>query len=163
VGDPEDEYFVTLLREDPITISTPFGPPDHPPKPKGDATRSHRFALGVDGLEVGHRYRLEVSHGPKTYWWQYGTREQLLASPESRGGQLGPCCRSRRLGSRLNLSRPSSLKSRPELGSRPLSSSYPEPRLVWGQSSPRLSSALIAFSMPRESGPDECITLVLRS
>ena len=37
---------------------------------------------GVDGLESGHRYRVDVAKGSlMEIWWWWGTREDVLVEP----------------------------------------------------------------------------------
>lgn len=41
--------------------------------------RRSTSACGVDGLEEGHRYRLDVARGPLMgIWWRWGTKEDVL-------------------------------------------------------------------------------------
>ena len=47
------------------------------------------MAVGVDGLEAGYEYRVGINEGQKSSWWRYGTREEVLAAPESLDWQLG--------------------------------------------------------------------------
>ena len=69
-------------------MSAPFGPPQRP-RPAGDPDRVRKRAVGADGLQAGHRYTVGVSEGQSSCWWRYGTREEVLASPESQEWQLG--------------------------------------------------------------------------
>lgn len=51
---------------------------------KGHARRSV-FACGVDGLESGHRYRVDVGKASlMSFWWVWGTKEDVLVEPGSR-------------------------------------------------------------------------------
>lgn len=48
------------------------------------------FACGVDGLEPGHRYRVEVAKAPlMSFWWVWGTKEDILVEPGSQDWGLG--------------------------------------------------------------------------
>ena len=41
-------------------------------------------ARGVDGLEVDHRYRLDVVKKElRGLWWRWGTREEVMVGKES--------------------------------------------------------------------------------
>ena len=100
LGSPDEQFFLTLFPEQPVTVSTEFGYPvsSGPPLPKGHSGRTREAAkgkvdrgvLGVDGLESGREYELSVVRGLDVTWWRWGTKEELL-EPEGGGGsaQLG--------------------------------------------------------------------------
>lgn len=98
-GAPDEVYYLDILPDTPTTISTPFGRGNTQPQPKAVAQRGWEVdeegneresvhASGVDGLEPGHRYRLEVKReGLEGMWWRWGTKEDFLVdanSPEER-------------------------------------------------------------------------------
>lgn len=46
------------------------------------------FACGVDGLEPGHRYRVDVARGPLlSFWWRWGTRDEVLGDEREEGDE----------------------------------------------------------------------------
>jgi len=84
--------FHTLLPNTPLTLSAPFtrsrtstgGKPLAKNDP--DSTSDHiakHGACGVDGLEPGHDYVLNLASNPPVSWdivrwWEYGTKEHVL-------------------------------------------------------------------------------------
>ena len=41
-------------------------------------------ACGVDGLESGHRYKVNIARGALMgLWWKWGTKEEMLVEPGS--------------------------------------------------------------------------------
>ncbi|KAL8686619.1 MAG: hypothetical protein Q9224_005389, partial [Gallowayella concinna] len=75
-GHPDEKYYLEIIPGLPTLVSTAFARAhDLPPQPKaivqrgleldkdGNETDARRsiFATGVDGLEAGHRYRLDVA------------------------------------------------------------------------------------------------------
>lgn len=98
---PDEKYFMTLSHDTPATVSIPFGRAGHlHPQPRSVVERGWELdengkemnirrsvhAQGVDGLEAGHRYRLDVAPGSlRVLWWRWGTKEEVLVdqgSPE---------------------------------------------------------------------------------
>ena len=48
-------------------------------------------ACGVDGLEGGHRYRLDVVRGQLMgIWWRWGMKDDVLVEPGSREWNMIP-------------------------------------------------------------------------
>lgn len=44
---------------------------------------------GVDGLESGHSYRVDIAqHKLMGLWWRWGTKEEILVDPGSRDWNL---------------------------------------------------------------------------
>jgi hypothetical protein len=110
LGGPDDQYFLTLHPNVPVTLSTGFGYPTGTlgkPLPKGDEGRLRpasqgrkvaRGVCGVDGLEAGRKYRLEMMRsgdehepdGMSRVWWRWGTKEDVLDQKTGEGrGVLG--------------------------------------------------------------------------
>ena len=98
---PDEGYYMTISYDTPVTISIPFGRAGHlRPQPRSVVERGWELdqdgkemkirrsvhAQGVDGLEPGHRYRLDVAPGNlRRLWWRWGTKEEVLVnrgSPE---------------------------------------------------------------------------------
>lgn len=93
-GSADEIYYMTIYPGTPTVISTPFGRGrDIRPEPKAVAQRGWELdeqgkemkirrsvhAHGVDGLEAGHRYRLEVAPQKlQGLWWRWGTKEEVL-------------------------------------------------------------------------------------
>ncbi|KAL8678017.1 MAG: hypothetical protein Q9224_005729 [Gallowayella concinna] len=98
-GHPDEEYYLEILPGVSTIVSTAFARgDDDPPQPKaivqrgvvldenGNETTARRskLAQGVDGLEAGHRYRLDVASGGfHNVWWRWGTKEENLMEPDS--------------------------------------------------------------------------------
>ncbi len=98
-GSGDEKYFLTLPPSEPITVSTRFARGNEGMRPmskaaaqrereeaerRGHARRSV-FACGVDGLEPGHRYRVDVAKaGLMSFWWVWGTKEDVLVDAGSR-------------------------------------------------------------------------------
>ncbi|KAL8916909.1 MAG: hypothetical protein Q9208_008273 [Pyrenodesmia sp. 3 TL-2023] len=98
-GSGDDEYFVTAYPGTPVTISTGFATgggegwrkpqPRHVKKARAlDAHRNPRNArrgtrgVGVDGLESGKRYKVEInSEKLESVWWKWGERDDILVEP----------------------------------------------------------------------------------
>lgn len=80
-GCADEEYLLTIEPSVPKVVSFSFGGGnDFRPLPKG-CERDGRVictAKGVDGLEPGHRYRLDVAEGPLRVWWRWGTKDDIL-------------------------------------------------------------------------------------
>ena len=86
-----EQFFHTLLPNDPLTLSAPFtrsrtetgGRPlakSHPDYASHRTARSG--ACGVDGLEPDD-YAIKLASSPRVHWntirwWEYGTKEQVL-------------------------------------------------------------------------------------
>lgn len=95
-GSGDDEYFITLYPSTPFTISYGFctgGGDTIRPYPKhvveegwipdenGNPTswRMGTKGTGVNGLESGKRYRVDVNmENLKEIWWQWGERDDIL-------------------------------------------------------------------------------------
>ena len=91
---PDEGYYMTISHDTPVTVSTPFGRGGHRrPQPKSIVERGWELdedgkemkirrsvhAHGVDGLEPGHRYRLDVApESLQGLWWRWGTKEEVL-------------------------------------------------------------------------------------
>lgn len=87
-----EELFHTLLPKKPLTLSTPFsrrrpesgGRPLAKSDPDYANDRTARSgACGVDGLEPGNDYILNLASTSRVQWniirwWEYGTKEQVL-------------------------------------------------------------------------------------
>ena len=99
-GSADEAYYMTIMPDVPATVSTPFGRPNFRPQPKAVAERGWEvddegnemkvrrsiYALGVDGLEPGHSYRLDVKRmGLEGIWWRWGTKEDYLVDPDTQG------------------------------------------------------------------------------
>lgn len=98
-GSGDEEYFLTLQPHTPAVVSTGFSysaGKGSRPQPKAvvergwvvdeqgnerDLRRSRR-GCGVDGLESGHRYKVDVARGKLMgirWWW--GTKEDIMVEP----------------------------------------------------------------------------------
>ncbi|KAL8848649.1 MAG: hypothetical protein Q9221_006323 [Calogaya cf. arnoldii] len=77
-GCDDEKYLLTIEPGVPKVISFSFG--GHRPLPKGSERDGNiiRIAISVDGLEPGHRYRLDVAEGPLRMWWRWGTKDDIL-------------------------------------------------------------------------------------
>ena len=97
-GAPDEVYYLNILPGESAAVKTRFGRGDSQPQPKAIAERGWELdkhgdemkirrsihAQGVDGLEPGHRYRLDVKPGAlQGIWWRWGTKEDFLVEPES--------------------------------------------------------------------------------
>ncbi|KAL8712687.1 MAG: hypothetical protein Q9220_003219 [cf. Caloplaca sp. 1 TL-2023] len=95
-GCNDEKYFLTIFPGIPTTVRASFGPEDPRPKhamnerrstsPERGKTSPRRSTRvrGVDGLEAGHRYRLDVSEeGLQLGWWKWGTKDDILVDPDS--------------------------------------------------------------------------------
>lgn len=52
-------------------------------------TRRSVHGCGVDGLESGHRYRVDVDREAiEGVWWRYGTKEDVMVEEGSRDWNL---------------------------------------------------------------------------
>ena len=98
-GSGDEQYFLTLSPSETTTISTRFarGNEDLRPLSRAEAQQEREkaersgtarrsiFACGVDGLEPDHRYSVSVAKGKlMSFWWVWGTKDDLLVDPESR-------------------------------------------------------------------------------
>ncbi|KUJ13388.1 uncharacterized protein LY89DRAFT_687520 [Mollisia scopiformis] len=97
-GSYDDHLFLTLYPHTPTVVSTGFGRGGgkFPPDPKAVVERGRvrdengkelkirtsTSGCGVDGLEGGHRYRVDVTRSPLTIgrWW-WGTKEEVMVEP----------------------------------------------------------------------------------
>ncbi|KAL8805551.1 MAG: hypothetical protein Q9200_005391 [Gallowayella weberi] len=103
-GHPDEEYYLEILPGVSTIVSTAFARgEDDPPQPKAIVqrrvvldengneitARRSKLAQGVDGLEAGHRYRLDVApEGFNNVWWRWGTKEENLMERGSAGCML---------------------------------------------------------------------------
>ena len=93
-GDVDEQYFLTLQPHTPTVVSTGFSPGGGNSRPQPRAVVKRGWLLdeqgnelkirrstdgcGVDGLEVGHRYKVGVTRGPLMgLWWRWGTKEEF--------------------------------------------------------------------------------------
>ncbi|CEI60113.1 hypothetical protein FVEN_g8098 [Fusarium venenatum] len=75
LGGPDDEYYVTLEPETPVTISHRF---------------LREYAIeGDKAFTPGHKYRLEVREDEVVKWWRYGKKEDVMAPPGQREARDG--------------------------------------------------------------------------
>lgn len=99
-GAADEQFFLTLFPEQPVTVNTPLGYPvgaNGPSRPEGHPGRLRQSArgaiprrvCGVDGLVVGRHYQLSVYGGLEVHWWRWGTREEVLEPEGSRNADLG--------------------------------------------------------------------------
>lgn len=94
----DEQYFLTLHPQTPTVVSTGFsrGGGNVRPEPRavvergwvldeqGNELKIRRSTrgCGVDGLEVGHRYKVGVTRGPLMgLWWRWGTKEEFQVEP----------------------------------------------------------------------------------
>lgn len=106
-GSADEPYFLTLDPNTPVTVSTRFargGTQGPRPQPRsvvekgleideetGKEKNSRRSVrgCGVDGLESGHRYRVDVEREAiEGVWWRYGTKEDVMVEKGDRGWNL---------------------------------------------------------------------------
>jgi hypothetical protein len=99
-GSGDESLFLTLYPHIPTVVSTGFGRGGgtYPPEPRavvergwvrdeeGNELKIRRSTsgCGVDGLEGGHHYRVDVTQGSLTgirWWW--GTKEEVMVDPGS--------------------------------------------------------------------------------
>lgn len=104
-GSGDEQYFLTLLPHTPITVATKFHGGTSRPLPRAMIERGWLLdeqgremkirrstqACGVDGLEAGQRYRLDVVREKlaKT-WWKWGIKDEVLVDNGSLDWNLGP-------------------------------------------------------------------------
>ena len=101
-GAPDEVYYLDIMPGTPTIVSTPFARGHTRPQSKAVAQRGWVLddegnerkirrsvhARGVDGLEPGHRYRLDVKRGELWgMWWRWGTKEGFLVDADSPPGQ----------------------------------------------------------------------------
>lgn len=94
-GSNDETLFLTLYPRTPIVVSTVFGRGGgkFPPEPRavvergrvrdeqGNEIMTHRSTkgCGVDGLEGGHQYKVDVNRGPLMgFRWWWGTKEEVM-------------------------------------------------------------------------------------
>lgn len=56
------------------------------PDGEGNERKTHRSTIGcgVDGLERGHHYKVDVARGGLMgIWWRWGTKEEILVEQGS--------------------------------------------------------------------------------
>lgn len=105
-GSGDERFFLTLYPHTPTVVSTAFGRGDTvPPEPRavvergwerdkeGKEMRIRRSTAGcgVDGLEGGHQYRVDIIRGPLmgiTWWW--GTKEEVMIDQVGPGWNILP-------------------------------------------------------------------------
>lgn len=100
----DEKYFLTLEPHAPITVSAVFGRGGGMrPQPRaivekgweldeqGNERKIRRSTqgCGVDGLESGHTYRVDVARDKLMgLWWRWGTKEEILVDHSSRDWNL---------------------------------------------------------------------------
>jgi len=105
-GSPDEKYYLTIHPNHPTTVATPFSRGGNArPQPKavieggwvldenGKEMKVRRsvYAQGVDGLEVGHRYRLDVvPEKLQGLWWRWGTKDEVLVDERNPDRMLFP-------------------------------------------------------------------------
>lgn len=99
-GSGDEQYFLTLHPHALTTVSTAFGRGsfDVRPQPRtvvergweldeqGNERKIRRSiqGCGVDGLESGHHYRVDVSREKlMDIWWRWGIKDDMLVEEES--------------------------------------------------------------------------------
>ena len=97
-GSSDELYYLEIMPGRPAVVTTSFGRGSFHPQPKRVAERGWELdeqgnemkirrsvhAQGVDGLQPGHRYRLDVKAGAlQGMWWRWGTKEDFLVNPDS--------------------------------------------------------------------------------
>lgn len=106
-GSGDDQYFLTLYPETPLKLSAGFatggGEGWRRPQPKhvvekgwvvderGNPTNARRGikGIGVDGLESGKRYRVDVNSVKlRTVWWKWGERDEIMVDEGDWGWNL---------------------------------------------------------------------------
>ncbi|MDI1488108.1 MAG: hypothetical protein OHK93_007382 [Ramalina farinacea] len=107
-GSGDEPYYLTLDPNTSVTVSTRFarGGKDSGPRPQprsvvergweideetGEERKTRRSVrgCGVDGLESGRRYRVDVEkQAIERCWWRYGTKEDVMVEEGSREWNL---------------------------------------------------------------------------
>jgi hypothetical protein len=101
-GSNDEKYFLTLHPHIPAVVAAGFGPGGGSRRPQPRAIVERGWELdeqgnelkirrstkgcGVDGLEAGHRYRVDVARGALMgLWWRWGTKDDgdILVDPGS--------------------------------------------------------------------------------
>lgn len=97
-GASDEAYYLEIMPGSSAVVTTPFGRGSFHPQPKSVVERGWELdehgnekkirrsihAQGVDGLEPGHRYRLDVKPGDlQGMWWRWGRKEDFLVDPDS--------------------------------------------------------------------------------
>ncbi len=96
-GDIDEKYFLTLQPHTPTVVSTGFSRGGgKPPQPRAVVERGWELdergnelkirrsskGCGIDGLEVGHRYKVGVTRESLMgLWWRWGTKEEFQVEP----------------------------------------------------------------------------------
>ena len=96
-GSSDEMYLLTLQPHTPTIVSTGFSQGGgNRPQPRavvergwvldeqGNELKIRRSTqgCGIDGLEVGHRYKVGVTRGPLMgLWWRWGTKEEFQVEP----------------------------------------------------------------------------------
>lgn len=101
-GDTDEQYLLTLHPHTPTVVFTGFGRGGGSMRPQPRAIVERGWVLdeqgnelkirrgtdgcGVDGLEVGHRYKVGVTREPLMgLWWRWGTKEEFQVEPGEPG------------------------------------------------------------------------------
>ena len=98
-GSGDEHYFLTLQPHVPVVVSTEFSRGGgQRPQPRAIVERGWMLdeqgnelkirqstqGCGVDGLESGHRYKVDVARGGLMgAWWRCGTKEDILVDQGS--------------------------------------------------------------------------------
>ena len=96
-GNIDEKYFLTLQPYTPTVVSTGFSRGGGKrPQPRAVVERGWELdeqgnelkirrgtqGCGIDGLEVGHRYKVGVTRGSLVgLWWRWGTKEEFQIEP----------------------------------------------------------------------------------
>ncbi|KAL8992622.1 MAG: hypothetical protein Q9169_006954 [Polycauliona sp. 2 TL-2023] len=84
-GSGDEKYFLTVEPGVATSVSCSSGSQN--PLPKGSDGRKIHDAVGVDGLEPGHRYRLTVAEENPRVWWHWGTKDDILVHKHDVGSR----------------------------------------------------------------------------
>lgn len=98
-GSGDEKYFLTLHPYVPAVVSTGFSRGGSKrPQPKAVVERGWELdeqgnelkirrgtkCCGADGLESGHRYKVDIAPGSLIgIWWRWGTKEEIMVEPGS--------------------------------------------------------------------------------
>lgn len=102
-GSPDTKYLCTLEPNVPVQLSAPFGRPGRKPQPKAIAERGWEldehgremklrrsmFATGVDGLEPGHEYKVDVNtESLRNCLWTSTNIDEILVDQNGSGSDM---------------------------------------------------------------------------
>ena len=97
-GAADEELYLEVMPGSSTVVTTSFGRGSFHPQPKSVVERGWELdehgnemkirrsihAQGVDGLQSGHRYKLDVKFGDlQGMWWRWGTKDDFLVDPDS--------------------------------------------------------------------------------